>query len=60
MKYLHLAETEMLAIYSFSDWNPSHFLDVAEMTMVVSIGYDLLFNSLPANSKSGCITRPAY
>src|SRR5688572_5614915 len=32
-KYLLRAEKEMLAISQFSDWNPTHFLDVAEMTM---------------------------
>jgi len=35
-QYLHRAEKEMLAIAAFSDWNPPHFLDVAEMTMAVS------------------------
>jgi hypothetical protein len=51
VKYLNRAEKEMLAISSFTDWNPSHFLDVAEMTMAVSIGYDWLFNSLSVSSK---------
>ena len=50
-KYFKRAEEEMLAIANFSDWNPSHFLDVAEMTMAVSIGYDWLFDKLPAKSK---------
>ncbi len=35
-KYLQRAEKEMLAIAAFSDWNPPHFLDVAEMTMAMS------------------------
>ncbi|ANH83725.1 heparinase [Niabella ginsenosidivorans] len=51
-KYLDRAEKEMLAIAAFSDWNPSHFLDVAEMTMAVSIGYDWLYQELPAGSKA--------
>jgi heparinase II/III-like protein len=51
-KYLQRAEKELLAISAFSDWNPTHFLDVAEMTMAVSISYDWLFNDLPANSKT--------
>jgi hypothetical protein len=50
--YLQRAEKEMLAIASFSDWNPSHFLDVAEMTMAVAIGYDWLHESLSAESKA--------
>jgi hypothetical protein len=51
-KYLDRAEKEMLAIAGFSDWNPSHFLDVAEMTMAVAIGYDWLYNDLSDASKS--------
>ena len=34
-KYLERAEIELLAVSAFYDWNPSHFLDVAEMTMAV-------------------------
>ena len=26
---------------NFSDWDPVHYLDVAEMTTAVAIGYDL-------------------
>jgi len=51
-KYLLRAEKEMLAISQFSDWNPSHFLDVAEMTMGMSIGYDWLYDKLSADSKN--------
>ena len=51
-KYLQRAEKEMLAISAFSDWNPTHFLDVAEMTMAVAIGYDWLYDNLPAASKT--------
>ena len=50
-KYLAGAEKEMLAAASFSDWNPSHFLDVAEMTAALAIGYDWLFAELPEDSK---------
>ncbi|ADB38475.1 heparinase II/III domain-containing protein [Spirosoma linguale] len=50
-KYLKRAETELLTIAAFSDWNPSHFLDVAEMTMAVSIGYDWLYNDLSEQSR---------
>lgn len=45
-KYLDRAEKELLAVATFEDWNPSHFLDVAEMTMAVAIGYDWLFDKL--------------
>lgn len=50
-RYLEKAEKEMLAVSRFTDWNPSHFLDVAEMTMGVAIGYDWLFNELPESTK---------
>ena len=45
-KYLVRAEQELVAICDFQDWNPIHFLDVAEMTMAVAIGYDWLFEKL--------------
>ncbi|MDR6783045.1 hypothetical protein ABIE26_000467 [Pedobacter africanus] len=51
-KYLKRAEQEMLAAAAFEDWNPSHFLDVAEMTMALAIGYDWLYNDLSQNSRS--------
>lgn len=50
-RYLDRAEKELLAVASFTDWNPSHFLDVAEMTMAVSIGYDWLYKGLSAESR---------
>jgi len=52
VRYLQRAEKEMLAIAAFSDWNPSHFLDVAEMTMALSIGYDWLYDGLSTNARS--------
>lgn len=51
-KYLQRAEKEMLTIAAFSDWNPTHFLDVAEMTLAMGIGYDWLFDQLSAASKA--------
>ena len=45
-KYRARAEKELVALSNFSDWNPTHFLDVAEMTMAVSIGYDWLYTDL--------------
>ena len=50
-KYFNRCEKEMLAISGFTDWNPSHFLDVAEMTMAVSIGYDWLYPNLSDASR---------
>jgi hypothetical protein len=51
-EYLQRADKEMLQIAGFSDWNPPHFLDVVEMTMAMSIGYDWLYNDLSANSRT--------
>ncbi|MGN0846427.1 MAG: heparinase II/III family protein, partial [Kiritimatiellia bacterium] len=34
---------ELRAVCAFSDWNPSHFLDVAEMSLAVATGYDWLY-----------------
>lgn len=39
-KYLDRVEAELNAVSQFSDWNPSHFLDVAEMSYAVSLGLD--------------------
>lgn len=50
-KYFNRGEKELLAVSAFSDWNPSHFLDVAEMTMAVAIGYDWLYPALGAESR---------
>jgi len=35
---------ELDTVTKFKDWNPSHFLDTAEMTLAVSIGYDWLYD----------------
>lgn len=50
-KYGRRLEKELLAAAAFKDWNPSHFLDVAEMTMAMGIGYDWCFDALPDDSK---------
>lgn len=38
---------ELNAVCKFSDWNPSHFLDVAEMAMAVAIAADWAGEALP-------------
>ena len=50
-RYSDRAEAEMLKAASFSDWNPSHFLDVAEMTAALAIGYDWLYPKLSETSR---------
>ncbi|MCG8700660.1 MAG: DUF4962 domain-containing protein, partial [Bacteroidales bacterium] len=49
--YAQRAEKEMLAAANFLDWNPSHFLDVAEMTAALALGYDWLYHELSAESR---------
>jgi len=51
-KYFRRGEKELIVISNFSDWNPSHFLDVAEMTLAVSIGYDWLYPKLSDESRT--------
>ena len=38
--YLERLERELTAVCSFGDWNPSHFLDVAEMAAGVALALD--------------------
>ncbi len=52
MRFLDGAEKVMLDVARFSDWNPSHFLDVAEMTMGLAIGFDWLHAELSIDSKT--------
>lgn len=44
--YLAKAEQHLAEVCSFTNWNPSHYLDVAEMTHAVAIGYDWLRRDL--------------
>jgi len=50
--FLERAQKDMLTVATFGDWNPSHFLDVAEMTAAVALGYDWLFDALPADTRA--------
>jgi hypothetical protein len=45
-KYLAKAEQNLSEVCAFENWNPSHYLDVAEMTHAVAIGYDWLRRDL--------------
>ncbi len=51
-RFAERAEKEMLAAAAFPDWNPAHFLDTAEMTAALGIGYDWLYHVLPAESRA--------
>jgi hypothetical protein len=41
---------ELIAVCNFSDWNPSHFLDVAEMAMAVALAVDWIGRDLPSST----------
>ncbi len=42
-RFADRAIQEMRAAARFPDWNPSHFLDTAEMTCALGLGYDWLY-----------------
>ncbi|WP_250125033.1 heparinase II/III family protein [Chroococcidiopsis sp. CCMEE 29] len=46
------ARSEMLTVAAFPDWNPAHFLDTAEMTTAVAIGYDWLYDRLSVKDRA--------
>lgn len=50
-RYRDRAIEEMRSAASLPDWNPSHFLDTAEMTFALAIGYDWLFEHLSADDR---------
>jgi len=40
-------DEELNAVCSFADWNPSHYLDVAEMALAVALAVDWTGHALP-------------
>jgi hypothetical protein len=50
-KYLDQAVLEMRTLASLPDWNPSHFLDVAEGTFGLGVGYDWLYPQLSLDDR---------
>lgn len=51
-RYVERAMKEMQAAAEFPDWNPSHFLDTAEMTLALSIGLDWLYPELTSTERA--------
>ncbi len=43
---------ELAAVADFPDWNPDHFLDVAEMTAATAIGYDWCHDAFDATEQA--------
>ena len=50
-RFAQRAKLEMLTAADFPDWNPSHFLDTAEMTNALAIGYDWLYDQLTPDER---------
>ncbi|MGB2865238.1 MAG: heparinase II/III family protein [Sedimentisphaerales bacterium] len=50
-KYAGKAVDNMLTVCAFEDWNPSHFLDTAEMSHAVGLGYDWLYSYMDAETR---------
>ncbi|MBW3624759.1 MAG: heparinase II/III family protein [Armatimonadetes bacterium] len=50
-KWVERAKKELFAAVAFPDWNPSHFLDTAEMTHAFAIGYDWLYDALSPDDR---------
>lgn len=49
-KALERLNDEVVAVCNFTDWNPSHFLDVAEMSMAVAFALDWTAGKLPEST----------
>ena len=54
-KYLQKAVQDIQDVCSFDSWNPSHYLDVAEMATAVAIAYDWLYAELSESVKAGAV-----
>ena len=50
-KYAEKIRETLLTVSDFPDWNPSHFLDAAEMSHAVGIGYDWIYDYLDAETR---------
>lgn len=51
-RYAERAKKELFAAAAFKDWNPSHFLDTAEMSHAFGIGYDWLYGYLTPEERT--------
>lgn len=50
-KLLQRINDEVIAVCNFKDWNPSHYLDVAEMSMAVAFALDWTAGKLPKSTQ---------
>ena len=52
IRFADRAISEAVAVCGFRDWNPTHFLDTAEMTLAVSIAYDWLYDVMTEDQRT--------
>ncbi len=50
-KVLQRINEEVIAVCNFKDWNPSHYLDVGEMSMAVAFALDWTAGALPKSTQ---------
>ena len=50
-RFAEKAEKELVHVCNFPDWDTIHYLDVAEMTTAVAIGYDWLYDVLAPSTR---------
>lgn len=50
-KYAEELMHVMSVVCDFPNWNPSHFLDVAEMTFAVALAYDWLYHYMSSDTR---------
>lgn len=48
---LNRLNDEVVAVCNFTDWNPSHYLDVAEMSLAVALAIDWTHGDLPKETE---------
>ena len=51
-KYLEKGIDAILRASQFKDWNPSHFLDTAELSNAVGLGYDWFYHELSEDQRN--------
>ena len=51
-RFADRAVEEMLNVCSFSNWNPSHYLDVGQMAYGVGLGYDWLYHYMTSSQRT--------
>ncbi|MDI6448435.1 heparinase II/III domain-containing protein [Anaerobaca lacustris] len=54
-RYAAKARANLLEVCAFPDWNPSHFLDTAEMSHAVGVGYDWLHAYLDPDTRAAIV-----